>query len=333
MRSFIRWLGTVVVIWSVTLLAAADARAACTINSMSLVSSGVANAGTYTQGGSQPGAQTVSVQVSLSHSGSGGCQGAVAFARASSATGTMTRVGGGSGTITVPYSLTSGGTNTIYLSGGTPAANNFAAFTISSGDASPVTKTVTLSLTATYASTNVAGDYRDNLTVNVFNRNGGNISGGAVTGGAAFSVEGLVNGGCSMVGAASNTSQTVAVNTVGQTTGMATAAPQFNITCVSASTVSLTSTNGAVTRGNVLEGSLPTAPTGFRNKIEYTASIDSTPTTVQLNTDSVSSTSGTFAAAAVTNRLTTVTISPNSSTTPLQQGTYNDVLTIVIAPQ
>jgi hypothetical protein len=129
-----------------------------------------------------------------------------------------------------------------------------------------------------------------------------------------------------------NSSQTITVSSVGLTTGMGTAAPQFNVTCNNQSSVSLASFNGAVTLGGVGEGSLGSVP-GFRNRIEYQASINGGAGAVTLNTASTASIGpSSFASAPVTTQSTSVTITPETSSTPLVPGSYSDTLRITLTP-
>jgi hypothetical protein len=153
---------------------------------------------------------------------------------------------------------------------------------------------------------------------------------------SAMSISATRSGTCA-ISSPTNVTQTIATSAVGLTTGMSTPSPTFLVTCSVISNVVLSSQNGAVTLGNVLETSL-TPVGGFRNKIDYSATINAPAGTVTLDTGaSVAAPAATptqvFSNAAEANRLTTVTITPETSTVPLIAGTYEDLLTIRITPQ
>lgn len=313
----------------------------CSITGASVTSispSSSPSIGTYTSPTAlSPVSVTVNLTVAVTLGGGGthNCNGGVAFYRTTSATGTLTRSGGGS---TIPYALTTtGGTNVISLSGSTPANGQFAFFTsnVTTGNTS-FSASGTFTLQGNPTGSPLSGNYSDtNLSVIVFNASG---SGGSVQGsvfaatGTSPTITGAVSTSCSIVtGSLQNASQVIGVNGVGQTTGMSTAMPQFSITCNNSSTVSLTSANSAVTRGGVLKSALP-AISNFRNKIDYSASINGGAGAVTLNTATASTASGTFNAASVTSLATTVTLTPETSTVPLQYGSYADKLTITVTP-
>src|SRR5581483_3475357 len=81
-----------------------------------------------------------------------------------------------------------------------------------------------------------------------------------------------------------NISPSIPINGAGLTTGGPATAPTIDVLCNNASTVSLTSSKGAVTLGGATETSLGSPPTGFRNSIQYTASINGGAGPVALDT-------------------------------------------------
>ncbi|NJO34026.1 MAG: hypothetical protein HC869_13670 [Rhodospirillales bacterium] len=322
MRSSMRSLVQVSMVAAVQAFYCGGAKAACTLSGALVTSSTIVSAGTYTPP-TAPTTQTATITLSLVYqSGSNGqCLGAVAFNRGS-LPAAMSRVGGGG---TLPYTMTNVGTSVLFT-GTTPGSSNFISFQVSAGTASI---SLNVDLLEQPGASVLSGLYTDNLTLQVFNRSRSNVQGAAVAS-SAFTVTGTVNTACSIANAA-NTSQTIGVTT-GLTTGMTSAAPTFDVSCNNPSTVSLTTQNGAVTRGGVLESAL-SAIAGFRNKIEYSASINGGAGAVTLNTATSTSISGTFNSAPITNRPMSVTIAPESSTVPLVSGTYSDVLTVSIIPQ
>jgi hypothetical protein len=145
-----------------------------------------------------------------------------------------------------------------------------------------------------------------------------------------------VDGFCAISGAANTTALIPTSTTTGLTTGSP-PSPTFNVTCNKGSTVKLTSLNGASTLGNALENAILTSALGFRNKIEYSASVTGPGSTaVVLDTNVVSgpgaNVTGAFAVGAASASATTVTITPETSTSPLLAGSYSDTLTVTIAP-
>lgn len=136
---------------------------------------------------------------------------------------------------------------------------------------------------------------------------------------------------CSIANATGTTASISTVATTGLTSGSP-ASPTMDVICNKASTVTLASENGAVTLGNVQEGNL-SAVANFRNKIEYTASINGGAGAVSLATGGGSATAnGNFATAAVSTTATAVTITPETSAVPLLAGSYQDKLTVTINP-
>lgn len=308
------------------------AAATCTgtggeIASATVASPLTANLGSYTPPGVGPASVVVPLTLNLTYTvpGTGNCQFYLGFQR-SSLPATLNRVGGG--TTPVPYSLLRPSGASIVFSGAPSASNTAFRFTANN---KPATRTINLEFQMLpNAPTNtLGGSYFDDLTLVVMNRNGAVVGSSLIT--APYSANGLVNTSCSIT-APSNISQSIQVNSTGLTTGMTGAAPQFDVACNSSSNVTLSSQNGAVTRGNLAEGALANV-SGFRSKIEYTATINGGAGNVTLNTGNSNSASGTFNAAAVTTSGTQVTIAPEASSVPLLAGSYSDVLTVTITPQ
>lgn len=223
----------------------------------------------------------------------------------------------------------SGGGSIMHTGGTTTAGTSTASATLASSASTTINLRVRLP--AGQSTANASGTYSDaSPLIEVWQLNGSGVP-TTLRSSVPMSITNTRLGSCTITDAA-NTSQTISVGSTGLTTGMANVAPSFNVTCSGASNVSLTSQNGAVTRGNVLEGSLAIV-SGFRSKIEYSASINGGAGTVTLDTASATSATGVFNAAAVSALGTQVTITPESSIVPLLAGTYRDVLTISIVPQ
>lgn len=303
-------------------VASGAAHAVCTISNISF-SPTSANAGTYTIP-TAPTAQGISIVISFTTAGNGNCQFGVAFRR-TSLPAVMTRVGGGA----LPYTIRTqaGGGTTLLFTGATPGSNFFPIL-VNTGQTSSGPHSVFF--LEQPVGPVPSGSYTDsNLTLEIYNRNGGNLTGSALRS-IPFTVNGTVTSVCT-ISNPNNIGQTIGVGSTGLTTGMATGAPNVNVSCTGPSNVALISQNGAVTLGGVLEATLTAVP-DFRNKIEYSASTNGGAGTVSLDTATANSASGVFNAAAVTNG-TTVTIAPQASVVPLVAGTYSDTLILRITPQ
>lgn len=306
--------------------AKADCTGGGTIQSMTITPLS-ANLGSYTPPGAAPADVLLPIVLNytVSTGAHGSCQFALGFQRPT-LPATMSRNGGGS--TTVPFTVQrSNGPSLLYS--GVPLATNPFDFSVI---ASSTTAVLNVRFQMAPTVSTLGGSYSDNLTLTVHNRNGTLVQNQLAA--LNFAVNGTINTSCSIANA-NNTSQVISVGSTGLTTGMQGAPPQFNVSCNSSSNVSLSSQNGAVTRGGLLEGAL-TAVSGFRNRIEYQATINGGAGAVSLNTSSggaAVSANGVFNAAAVTSQGTTVTITPESSTVPLLAGSYSDVLTVTITPQ
>ena len=314
------------------LLGAMSAKAACSgggeVQSVSLASSSVANLGTYTPPSGTPGLISVVLNLSLTYTpgAAGNCQLFIGFRRPT-LPATLSKAGGGS----IPYALVRNSNGTTLVFSGTIPTTSTHRLTVN--NVAPTRNfRIDLQMQPDTLANNLGGYYTDGLTLEVYNRSGAVV--GSLVGQAPYTVNGTVATSCS-ISSATGTSQIIAVGATGLTSGMVGSAPQFAVTCNSSSNVTLSSQNGAVTRGGALESALATV-NGFRNRIEYLATINGGAGNVVLDTSNGGanvSAVGTFAAAAVMNAGTVVTIQPETSSTPLLAGSYSDVLTVTIAPQ
>lgn len=135
---------------------------------------------------------------------------------------------------------------------------------------------------------------------------------------------------CTIANASGTTATIDTVAATGLTSGSPTS-PTMDVTCNKASTVNLASQNGGVTLGGAVESDLSPVP-GFRNRIEYVASVNGGAGPVSLNTSSDTSANGSFNAGAVATTGTAVSITPEASSIPLLAGSYSDVLTLSVNP-
>lgn len=228
----------------------------------------------------------------------------------------------------------SGGGSIMYTGAAPTAGQSTTSTTVARGGSTTVSLRVRLPAGQTTAT--AMGTYTDiSPLIQVWEING---SGTPTTLRSSVSMSVTnVNGSACVVSNPSNTGQTISVGVSGLTQGMVTAAPTFEVTCSAAANVVVSSQNGAVTLGNVAKTALA-AVSGFRNKIEYAASVNAPAGTVTLTTSNsatapASTPTVLFSATSVTNRVTTVTITPESSTVPLLAGSYGDVLTVTLVPQ
>lgn len=239
------------------------------------------------------------------------------------------------GTFTMQYAVERpGGTAIMHTGATTSAATSSASVTLGANGTTTVNLQVRLPASQTTA--NGAGTYIDSTgLIEVWELSGANPT--TLRSQVALIVSNTRTGSCTISGTA-NASQTIGINnSTGLTTGMATASPSFNVTCTIASNVTLSSQNGAVTNGNVAKNTLSSV-SGYRNKIEYTAVVNAPAASVTLTTSSsaiapVATAPLVFSNANVTNRATTVTITPETSPVPLLAGSYGDLLTVTVAPQ
>ena len=311
-----------------SVLVSGRAEAACEITGATSSSPSSISLGTYS-GTSFPAATstTLNLSIQVTGNGSGSCQGGVVLRRATSpaslaASGT---------TVTLPYAATLGGAAMTFSS--TAAANPSTIGTTStiSAPGSPTTITVTATLSLTPSSATAtpgsSSNFSDTLFIDVYDVQGSKKSHvGTIT----LTLTAIIRQACT-ISSPANISQ-VMLTSLGRTTGMQGGAATINVTCGSAANVSLTSQKGAVTLDGVSRSSLA-ALSGFRNAIDYTASINGGAGAVTLNTSSATTVTGVFNSAAVSTTGTQVTITPVSSSLPLVAGSYNDVLTIAVTPQ
>lgn len=103
--------------------------------------------------------------------------------------------------------------------------------------------------------------------------------------------------------------------------------------CTDAANISISTKNGAITLGDAV-GALPAAPSGFANRLPYTATASWSTLSAVIDAD------GTAGAATVTSAdsagavLDTLTVSGSTagSADPLVAGAYSDTLTVTLNP-
>ncbi len=322
------------------LMTSAAAQARCTINAAGLTITPVTGStGTYTYP-TAPTAQAMTFTVSGTYNtnGSGGtCTVAISFNRAS-LPATMAILGGGGSTL--PYTITSaagGGNTLLFTGGGVPSAANRLPVAFASAGPNLTNRAFTTTLTA-YAlaqpgNPQRAGSYRDNtLVLHVYN---------VTTGGAAtnlisrtFTLSGTVAKVCTIGGVATPAadSATIPITTAGAVNTAVINKSYANAACNTPSNLQLTSQNGAVKNAG-------TAPSGFTNLINYSASASFSGASAAVNTATIATATGAEPGTAVSTTGTTpsgtlsVTITPQANATRLISGTYTDTLRITITPQ
>lgn len=327
------WLAAVL-----ALVMASAAEARCTINAAGLsITPTTANTGTYT-----PPTAPSSVAVTFTVSGTyntnlsaGTCRVAIAFYR-TSLPATMSRSGGGA---TLPYTITSaagGGGNSILITGGTvPSASQRVEVSFASAGPNLVNQPFTTTLTAHFlmqpGSPQRAGSYSNNITLRVYNVN--NAGTAALRLSQAFTVTGTVTMACTIGGTSTPAagSATIPVSPAGVVDTTAIARSFTTVVCNSATTVQATSLNGAVRRA-------ATAPSGFTNMINYSASATFSGATSTLNTATIPTAAGAEAGTTANTASNTptgtlsVTITPQAATATLIGGSYADTLRITLTP-
>jgi hypothetical protein len=239
------------------------------------------------------------------------------------------------GANSMAYAIERSGGGAIMHTGATTTAGTSTTLLVLARGAS---RTVNLQVRLPAAQTTaaVAGIYSDlGASIEVWQTNAFGVP-TTLRSSVAMSVSATRARTCSFA-SASNVSQTINVGSDGLTTGMATSPPSFTVTCSIGANIVISSLNGAVTLGNVAETAL-TPVANFRKKIEFTASVNAPAGAVALSTATVtgapaSTASLAFSTTAISDRLTTVTITPETSTVPLLAGSYSDVLTVSITPQ
>lgn len=314
------------------------ATARCDINASGLTINPVtASTGTSTPPAA-PLAQGVTFTVSGTYNTNataGTCRLGLAWRR-TAAQATMARTGGGA---TLPYTITSGpggGQTLLYQGGGTPPLANILEVNFVSAGPNLTNRSFSIAATAYFqqlpANPQRAGTYSVSITLRAFNiRTNTNIQG---LNNRAFSVTGAVALACTIGGVINPAADSAVIPVSGG--GIVNVSPisrtYSNVVCNSLTQVRANSLNGAV-RG---PGS---APTGFTNIINYSASASFGGATSNLNTATIPSASGleqgtvgTTVPLTPTGNLS-LTITPQSVSQPLTAGSYSDILRITITPQ
>lgn len=319
------------------LCAASDAAfAVCNINGAGMsMTPGTANSGTYTPPNapaSVPVAVTITGTYSTNATG-GTCTLALSFQRASYPPATMARSGGGS-TLTYTISSGTGGTgNVLLFTGTTVSLANVLQYSFASAGNNitnrAFTANLTIYVTMQPTSNQQAGSYTDNLTAWVFN-----LASGSSVYSRAFSVTGTVNKACTIGGVYTPAadSASIPVSSAGAVNTATINKSYSTVQCNTPSNVQLTSQNGAVRNTG-------TAPSGFSNQINYSATATFSGATASINTATNTAATGPESGTAVSTTGTTptgslaVAITPQTNVQRLIAGSYGDVLTITIVPQ
>lgn len=315
-------------------LSAGGAMATCTISGVGMtLSPGAASAGTYTAP-TAPTSQAVSITVTgvYSTNATGGtCNGAVSFQRAS-----LPPTMAGTGTATLPYTITSasgGGGNALLFTGNTVNLSNTAQFTFASAGANVTnrafTATVTVFLLMQPNSPQAAGSYSDSLTAWVFD-----VPSGQGVFSRSFTTTGTVSKVCTIGGVAHPVadSATIPVSGAGAVTTTAINRSYASVACNTPSTLMLTSQSGGVRTA-------ATPPSGFTNIINYASSATFSGATATLDTSVNPAATGSESGTGVSTTGTTpsgtltVAITPQANALRLMAGSYADTLTITIVPQ
>ena len=337
-RSF-RWIAVIGGLLTTALLSV-PAHARCTINAAGIsITPVTASTGTYTPP-TAPTAQSVTFTVSGTYNSTTNtnrvCTVAISFNRAS-LPASMARSGGGA---TMPYTIrsTAGGGNTLlYTGGGLPAASNIVSFSFNQAGTFLTNQPFSVNLTAFFlaqpGSPQRSGSYSDAPTVHIFNVRQGT---GALTDLAtrAFTVTGTVNQACTIGGVSTPTADTatIPVSSVGVVDTTPIAKSYLTVVCNNLTNLQVTSQGGAVKRATA-------APSGLTNIINYSASASFSGAASTLNTATIPGATGSEAGTIGTTSSSTptgtvsVTITPQTASQPLVQGSYADTLRITLTPQ
>ena len=330
-------LGTVA--FAALLMNSGMAQARCTINAAGLTITPVTGStGTYTYP-TAPTAQAMTFTVSGTYdtNGSGGtCTVAIAFNRASLPASMAIAGGGGS---TLPYTITSaagGGNSLLFTGGGVPSSTNRLESSFASAGSNltnvPFTATLTAYALAQPGSPQAAGSYSDSLALHVISAPNGGSATNLINPG--FTLSGTVAKVCTIGGVATPAadSATIPITSAGAVNTAAINKTYANAACNTPSNLQLTSQNGAVKNSG-------TAPSGFSNLINYSASASFSGASASLDTATIATATGAEPGTAVSTTGATpsgtmsVTITPQANSTPLITGTYTDTLRITITPQ
>ena len=331
------WQWAVMIFASAALCSVAEAR--CTINAAGLtVSPATVNTGTFTPPGT-PSTVTVTFNVSGTYNSTTAtrptCGLAIAFNRGS-IPASMTRTTGGA---TMSYTVLSGASSLLYT-GGAPTTAQTVQTTFNQAGTNltnqPFTATLSVNFLASPSTPQGAGSYSDSLTLNTFYVRVGGGTAGAMTAltSTPFTVTATVNKACTIGGVATPAadSATIPVSTTGTVTTTAIPKSYATVVCNVLSNVQVSSLSGAVK-------SAATAPSGFTNLINYSASAIYSGATSTLNTATVATAAGVELGTSATTTSATssgtlsVTITPQTPTLKLIKGSYSDTLRITITPQ
>jgi hypothetical protein len=321
----------------ITCLASEEAKAVCAILSATASPLGV-NTGIYTAP-TPPSAQSVSITISGTYLAAlgdlgGNCAAAVSFNR-SSLPASMAITGGGGATL--PYTLQSaanGGNTLLYTGGGLPNASNVITFTFPATvlTVSSFSRTVTVWALAQPVTPQQAGNYQDNITLDVFSST---LAGVLQTKASSqtFVVTGSVAKSCTIGGLAHPSADTAIIPITASGAVNTTPINRFyaNAACNTPSNLQLTSQNGAVKATSTVAG--------LSNLIDYSAAATFSGASASLNTASIPTAVGPESGTAVSTTGSTpsgtlsVTITPQANTQRLVAGSYSDTLSITITPQ
>lgn len=315
--------------WALAVLAlivtAAPASAQCTLQRVTSISGLTATLGTYSA--TSPPSQTLNLTIVMrKNNGVGFCTGSMAFL-ASVIPAEMT----GPGVPVLQYQVNNTSSASLLYTG-TPGTR--VTFTGFSFGARSITFNVSVVVPAVAGQTGLQfGSYSDTSVLpRIFN---GTVSITALPGAApTLSVTADVAKSCTIDGVATPAadSATIPILSDGSVNTSAIPKSYTNGECTAPANLLLTSQTGAVLTG-------ATAPSGFTNKINYSVSATFSGASASLNTASNPAASGPESgtaagtSGAIPSGTLAVTITPQSSASPLVSGSYSDTLRITITPQ
>jgi hypothetical protein len=299
---------------------ARPASAACEIVGVGSILPGSMNAGAYV-GATPPSAVTVSLTVTLLVVGNGGgCKGEYGLVRLTSPARMSRSLLGG---VTLPYGVTSGGSAILSYGITATARRRLPNFNVQNGvSAIPVTLSFTITPQAPLA-TPAAGNYSDQLSLHIFNREHGDR---ILVGQVSVNVTSTVVGACAL--------SAVNVLNLNFSSDVATGVPagnpqnvSFNVNCTSPSRVQLS--------GSALQAPGTTPSGAFDNFINYraVANFGNASATLQTNGTASSTVTSTSSSSLTGNNLPVslnIRLLPNRPL--IGSTTYTGVLRVTVDP-
>jgi hypothetical protein len=229
------------------------------------------------------------------------------------------------------------GNTLLYTGGGLPTTAQTVQTTFTQAGTNLINRAFSITLTAYFlaqpGSPQGAGSYSDALNVHIFDVRQSN---GALTdlGSKAFTVTGTVNKACTIGGVYTPTADaaTIPVSAVGVVNTTLISKSYATVVCNVLSNVQASSQSGAVK-------SAATAPSGFTNLINYSATATYSGASSTINTATIATATGVEAGtisattSATPSGTLSVTITPQTPASKLVKGSYSDTLRVTITPQ